>query len=43
MADDAAAVKKKRTFKKFQFRGMDLETMLELTNEVYLYPLIDLH
>eukprot|EP01083_Nonionella_stella_P157006 509081_1 len=35
MADDAAAPKKKRTFKKFQYRGMDLETMLELTNEEF--------
>ena len=30
----ADAAKRKRTFKKFQYRGMDLETMMELTNEV---------
>ena len=31
----ADAPRKKRTFKKFQFRGMDLETMLELPNEEF--------
>jgi hypothetical protein len=30
----ADAAPRKRTFKKFQFRGMDLETMVELSNEV---------
>ena len=36
MADDAAAaaeLKKKRTFKKFTFRGIDLESLLDLTPE----------
>lgn len=31
MAD--VAVKKKRTFKKFQFQGMDLDKLLELSNK----------
>ena len=31
----AAELKKKRTFKKFQFRGMDLETLLDLSNEEF--------
>jgi small subunit ribosomal protein S15e len=30
----ADAPRKKRTFKKFQYRGMDLETMTALSNEV---------
>ena len=31
----ADAPRKKRTFKKFQFRGMDLETLLDLSNEEF--------
>ena len=32
-AVDAQEIKKKRTFKKFTFRGVDLEQLLELNNE----------
>merc|ERR1711957_1000167 len=30
---DAAALKKKRTFRKFTFRGVDLDALLDLTSE----------
>ena len=35
MADDAAAadLKKKRTFRKFTFRGVDLDQLLDMNNE----------
>merc|ERR1712106_943947 len=35
MADDAAAaeMKKKRTFRKFTFRGVDLDQLLDMNNE----------
>ncbi|RKP23642.1 ribosomal protein rps15 [Syncephalis pseudoplumigaleata] len=42
MADDAAAaeLKKKRTFRKFEYRGIDLEQLLDLSNEqlMELFP-----
>ena len=31
--EDAAALKKKRTFRKFTFRGVDLDALLDLTSE----------
>eukprot|EP00621_Florenciella_sp_RCC1693_P004649 CAMPEP_0182522672 /NCGR_PEP_ID=MMETSP1323-20130603/473_1 /TAXON_ID=236787 /ORGANISM="Florenciella parvula, Strain RCC1693" /LENGTH=146 /DNA_ID=CAMNT_0024730861 /DNA_START=51 /DNA_END=491 /DNA_ORIENTATION=- len=34
MADDGA-VRKKRTFKKFMFRGVDLETLYDMTHEEF--------
>src|SRR5262245_46923418 len=38
--EKAAALKKKRTFKKFQYRGIELEPLLDLTVDelVRLYP-----
>ena len=32
-AQDSQEIKKKRTFKKFTFRGVDLEQLLELSND----------
>ncbi|RKP06714.1 ribosomal protein S19-domain-containing protein [Thamnocephalis sphaerospora] len=38
VADDAAAIelKKKRTFRKFEYRGIDLEQLLDLSNEQFM-------
>jgi len=33
MADDAAELKKKRTFRKFTYRGVDLDQLLDMNNE----------
>ena len=42
MADDAAAaeLKRKRTFRKFTYRGVDLDQLLDLTHEqlMELFP-----
>lgn len=42
MADDAAAaeLKKRRTFRKFTYRGVDLDQLLDLNNEqlMELFP-----
>ena len=42
MADDAAAaeLKKKRTFRKFTYRGVDLDQLLDMNNEqlMELFP-----
>merc|ERR1712020_531968 len=40
MADDAAEVKKKRTFRKYTYRGVDLEQLLSMNNEqlMELFP-----
>ena len=32
-AEQAAAIKKKRTFRKFSFRGVDLDQLLNMTYE----------
>ncbi len=32
-AEQAAALKKKRTFRKFTFRGVDLDQLLDMTYE----------
>lgn len=45
MADEAltneqvAEMRKKRTFRKFTFRGIDLDKLLDLSLEVIAYPL----
>merc|ERR1712033_161727 len=33
MADEAAELKKKRTFRKFTYRGVDLDQLLDMNNE----------
>ena len=33
MADDAEALKKRRTFRKFTYRGVDLDQLLDMNNE----------
>jgi small subunit ribosomal protein S15e len=40
MADPAEVVKKKRTFRKYSYRGVDLDQLLDMSNEALmeLYP-----
>merc|ERR1739836_142587 len=40
MADDAAELKKKRTFRKYTYRGVDLDQLLDMNNEqlMELFP-----
>merc|ERR1712241_768352 len=40
MADDAAELKKKRTFRKYTYRGADLDQLLDMNNEqlMELFP-----
>merc|ERR1712102_151136 len=40
MADDAAELKKKRTFRKYTYRGVDLDQLLDLSHEqlMELFP-----
>merc|ERR1711930_19848 len=40
MADDAAAEMKKRTFRKYTYRGVDLDQLLDMNNEqlMELFP-----
>jgi hypothetical protein len=35
---DAQELKKKRTFRKFVYRGVDLEQLLEMNELVEIYP-----
>jgi small subunit ribosomal protein S15e len=42
-AQDSQEIKKNRTFKKFTFRGVDLEQLLELNNEQVRFSLEFLH